>query len=406
MAEHPELQDSINDPLPNGSFGATPLLQAVSNRNRGMIEALLKAGADINARSHWWAGSFGVLDGDHGLHDFLIHHGAFVDAHAAARLGNLDRLAELLAAEPGLVNARGGDGQTPLHFAKNVEVARFLLDHGADIDRRDIDHESTPAQWMLRERTDVARYLVERGARTDILMAAALGDLERVRKHLADDPASINTTVNETYFPKKDPRSGGPIYNWTLGGSKTAHMVARDFGHEDVFRFLMEQSPATLQLVVATAQGDEGIVKRLLASQPDLAKQLSPDDRRRIAIAAEANNTKAVRLMLEAGWPVDARGLSRGTPLHIAAWHGNAEMVRTLIKHRAALEDTGDDHKMAPIGWALHGSTNSWHCKTGDYAGTVTALLEAGAKAPRVADDMELSPAVREALQRYSRTRA
>ena len=42
------------------------------------------------------------------------------------------------------------------------------------IDARDIDHESTPAQYAVRERPDVARYLASRGCWTDILMAAAL----------------------------------------------------------------------------------------------------------------------------------------------------------------------------------------------------------------------------------------
>ncbi len=73
-----------------------------------------------------------------------------------------------------MVHARGGDGQTPLHFASTVEIAEFLLAHGADMDALDVDHESTPAQYMLRvehvrhyprDRQDVARYLVSRGCR-------------------------------------------------------------------------------------------------------------------------------------------------------------------------------------------------------------------------------------------------
>ena len=76
---------------------------------------------------------------------------------------------------------RGGDGKTPLHFARTIEVASYLLDHGADIDARDIDHESTPAQYMLDHRVEVARYLVQKGCRTDILLAAAVGDVDRVR---------------------------------------------------------------------------------------------------------------------------------------------------------------------------------------------------------------------------------
>lgn len=44
-----------------------------------VADLLLQAGASINARSHWWAGGFGVLDNDHGLAPFLIERGATVD---------------------------------------------------------------------------------------------------------------------------------------------------------------------------------------------------------------------------------------------------------------------------------------------------------------------------------------
>ena len=77
---------------------------------------------------------------------------------------------------------------TPLHVAPTTGVAEYLLEHGADIDARDVDHESTPAQYMLDDRQDVARYLISRGCQTDILMATALGDLDLVRKHLDADP--------------------------------------------------------------------------------------------------------------------------------------------------------------------------------------------------------------------------
>ena len=48
-----------------------------------------------------------------------------------------------LAADPALVHARGGDGQTPLHFASSVEIAAYLLDQGTDIDARDVDHDKS-----------------------------------------------------------------------------------------------------------------------------------------------------------------------------------------------------------------------------------------------------------------------
>lgn len=400
LHDHPELKARLDEPLPGFSFGATPLLAALPSGNREMVALLLEAGADINQRSHWWAGSFGVLDDDHGLTPYLIERGARVDVHAAARLGMMDRLAELIAADPGLVHARGGDGQTPLHFAPTIDVAAFLLDKGADIDARDVDHESTPAQYMVRSRQDVARYLVRRGCRTDLLLAAALGDVDLVRRHLDENPECIRMSVSEQWFPKRNPRSGGCIYIWTLGGHKTAHVVAREFGHEDVLRLLMERSPEELLLGLACELGDETQFRNLLAKRPDLSRTLTDDDKRKLVSAAESRNTNAVRLMLAAGWPLDARGQSGGTALHWASWHGNLEMVREILRYHPSLDVRGDDYDMPPLGWALHGSENSWHRETGDYVGVVEALLAAGAKAPPLTAEVEVSDALREVLKR------
>jgi Ankyrin repeat len=180
LDRYPELRARIDDPLPNYGFGQHALFAAVQRSDRATIDVLLRAGADIRKRTEWWASGFGVLDDcDPSLVDFLIERGAVIDAHSASRLGMMPKLRELVMADAALIHARGGDGQTPLHFASTVEVAKFLLENGANIDARDEDHESTPAQYMLRvqqkrhyprDRQEVARYLVSHGCRTDILM--------------------------------------------------------------------------------------------------------------------------------------------------------------------------------------------------------------------------------------------
>jgi ankyrin repeat protein len=413
LARHPELKKRINDPIAHLGFGSTALLCAVGRGKREVVDVLLEAGADPNARSHWWAGSFGVLDvAGRDLAHYLIERGAVVDAHAAARLGLFDRLRELVSGNPELVHARGGDGQTPLHFASSIEIAGYLLDHGAALDARDIDHESTPAQYMLlptghgpnasRERLPVASYLVSRGCRTDILMAAALGDIELVRGHLDADEGAIRTSVSERYFPKQNPHSGGTIYIWAFGWHKTAHQIAREFGQVDVLRLLVERSPDGLKLAQACELGEEAAIKELLARSPRLAQALPDEDRRRLPDAAQNSNLAAVRRLLAAGWPADARGQHGATALHWAAWHGNAEMVREILRYRPPLEQKSEDFDMAPLGWALHGSENGWFRDTGDYAATVEVLLEAGAKAPEASDEVKASPAVKAVLLRHN----
>ncbi len=405
LRQHAALRARINDPFPEIPFDGTALLCAVQRGDRALIDVLLEAGADINGRSHWWAGGFGVLDtAAPDLVPFLLERGARMDAHAAARLGRLGDLERIVRADPDAVRARGGDGQTPLHVAAGVEVARFLLDRGAEIDALDVDHESTPAQYLVGDRQDVARFLVDRGCRTDLLLVVALGDLERVRGHLDRDPACIRMSVTERWFPRRDPRSGGTIYQWTLQRHAGAHAIARKFGREEVFQLLMARSPRELQLAVACELGEEATLARLSTgpADPDIARALTDDERRRLPDAAQNDDLAAVRRMLAGGWPVDARGQHGGTALHWAAWVGNAAMVREILAHRPPLEATDHDFAGTPLGWALHASVHGWHPDRGNYAGTVEALLGAGAVAPALTDDLDGSPAVRAALRRHA----
>jgi ankyrin repeat protein len=408
LIEHPELKAHLDEPLHYGDLPV--LLAAVQRTDRKTIAVLLDAGADINARGNSWAGGRGVLDECHpDLAPFLIERGALIDAHSAARLGMLEKLRELADADPAIVRARGEAGQMPLHFASTVEIATFLVDHGAEIDARDLLHESTPAQHMVRviqarhyprDRQDIARFLISRGCEADILMGAALGDLDLVRRHVESDPGCLRVRVSETYFPKQDSRSRGTYYIPALGRERTPHQVARDFGHEDVFRFLMDHSPEDVKLSQACQLGDENLFRAMLGSRPLMVATLSEPERREIVDAAQNNNTDAVRLMLAADWPVDARGEYDMTPLQWASWHGNAEMVREILKYHPQLE-LSCDHGITALGSALHGSMNGWHRDTGDYVGTVEALLKGGAKTPKVTPDLEASEPVRDLLEHY-----
>ncbi len=399
LQQFPAMRAQINDPV--AAFDA-PVITRV--RSREMLDVLLEAGADINAKSRWWAGGFGLLDGaEPDLAGYAIQRGAIVDAHAAARLGLIKRLQELIDANPVLVHAPGGDGQTPLHFASTIEVAKFLVDRGANLDACDVDHESTPAQYMIRDRQEVARYLVGRGCRTDLLMAAALGDLDLIRKHLEADPQCIHLRVSDEYFPMINPRAGGTIYQWTLGWYVSPHDVAKQFGHDAAFSLLMERSPADVKLIASCWAADETTVQSLITNHPGLVDNLSAAYRRQIAHAARNDNLGAVRVMLGAGLPLDARGQHGATPLHWAAFHGNAPMTQDILRRKPPLEITDADFHGTPLGWAIHGSEHGWKCGTGNYAATVELLLQAGAALPE--NRNVGSPAVKATLNHYARAK-
>jgi ankyrin repeat protein len=139
----------------------------------------------------------------------------------------------------------------------------------------------------------------------------------------------------------------------------------------------MDRAPDGMRLATACEVGDEDLCKQLVAAHPGLAATLTPDERRKIADAAQENNLKGVRLMLEAGWPVDARGQHQATPLHWAGFNGNLEMTRLLLAHQAPVDIKGDDFDGTPLGWATHGAEHGPHRKTGDHAGTIEALRAA-----------------------------
>jgi ankyrin repeat protein len=400
LGRFPSLKARLDEPVRGGAFGATPLILAVQQANRELVDLLLAAGASINQRSHWWAGGFHVLEDDHGLADFLIARGARLDAKSATQLGRMDDLEEIVAKDPQAVHMRAGDGQTPLHVAPTVKIAEFLLGHGADIDARDVDHESTPAQYLIRSHPEVARFLVTRGAQVDILMAAALGDVRQVLGFLDANPEAVRCTVSERYFPKRHPHAGGHIYIWTLGQGKTAHAVAREFGHDEVLRLLMDRSPEALQLALACEQGDEASFAGLLNARPDLAQALSDDERGKLPLAAQNNDVRAVRMMLAAGWPPGAAGQHGATALHWAGFHGNVEMAKVVLAHHPPLEVQEKDFGQTPLGWTIYGSLNGWHVERGDYAGVLELLLDAGAIAPPPAADLKASEAVLAVLRK------
>ena len=76
LKRHPELRAKIDDPLPDYGFGQHALFAAVQRSDRATIDVLLDAGANIQKRTDWWAGGFGVLDEcDPSLVSFLTERG-------------------------------------------------------------------------------------------------------------------------------------------------------------------------------------------------------------------------------------------------------------------------------------------------------------------------------------------
>jgi ankyrin repeat protein len=378
LESHSDLASKINEPM----FGFDSPAVHVARNNLKLLDLLLEYGADLNTRTSWEKGGFGVLE-QVGPDEAapLLARGARVDVWAAANLGMMAELAALIAADPSLVHAKGGDGKRPLHFARTVEIAQFLLKHGAEIDALDDDHDSTPAQHLIGDRPDVAGFLIARGARSDLLLAAALGDAALVKRHLDSDPSAIAMRVDQDWFPMIDTASnGGHIYQWTLGFHVSAFDIARKHGHAAVLELLTQRTGPLDRLLDALWRGEEERADAVLAADPQLVEHAPQKALRQVADAARNNNLAAVRAMLSRGFPVTALGQHGATPLHWAAFHGNAEMMLGVLRYSPPLEAQDRQFNGPPMGWLIHGALNPWGFGTGQHGTCARLLLDAGAQ--------------------------
>jgi ankyrin repeat protein len=373
LLTQPHVRARVNDPL----FVFGQRAAHIGAKNAAMLTALIDAGADVNLKSDWEKGPYTVLDlATEDTARFLLARGAVLTPNVAARLGWLDELRALVDANPALVYARGGDGQQPLHEAKDVATADFLLDRGAEIDTRCIDHRSTPAQYALVDRPDVCRRLLERGASPDIFMAARLGDADLASRVIDADADCVAARINEPGYSPVPPLH---IYCWSIGFGTSPHETALKFGHRDVYDVLSARSPAQVRLINALLAGDEPSAAAVLAENPALPERLTRQDHSHLAHAIFHERFRAAELMLGLGFDPSAPGVDGGTALHAACWVGNPRMVEAVLTRGSVAIDSRDPtHQSTPLGWAAFGSVHR-RAKGSDYVAVIDRLVAAGA---------------------------
>ncbi|GEM_PF-1435731 len=372
VREHPKLLNPAN---------ARPPVTAA--HSVAMAERLLSLGAEVEAVGKWWASGFGTRKVEPAVAEFLVGSGASLTVHAAAGLGLVDRLVEMLDADLSLIDAKGGDGCTPLHFSRDSATAGLLLARGARVDARDEDHESTPAQWLIGDAPEVSRLLLEHGATPDIFLAAALGDRALAEKLIAADRGCLAHRIGKgpEFPPIGYKRRGGTIYQWTLAFNSYPHQVALLKGHRALFEYLFENSDTTTRFLVSCVLAHRGEAEAIAARNPGLVASLSSVDLELLArYCWETNlNYDAVKLMLDLGFPLTHPETSHGyTPLHNAAWAGAADLVELLLQRGHPVDIVDPGYQSTPLGYAMHDCLVEKRHPEGEFARVFQLLLDAG----------------------------
>ena len=257
----------------------------------------------------------------------------FEEAVEAVVGGDADRLRAMLREWPDLARARSTRRHhaTLLHYmaangveesrqrtpANAVEIARILLDAGADPDA-------------------VADMYDNKCTTLSMLVSSA-------HPHAAGLQAALAETLLE-HGAVLD----GPGTEW-----QSALRTALVFGYPDTAAALVARG-AKVGIVEAAGLGRAAEVGKLLPAADEKDRQAA------LALAAQLGQADVVRLLLDAG--VDPNRYnpsgfhSHATPLHQAVWSGADEVVRLLVERGARLDIKDTLYEGTPLAWALHGN--------------------------------------------------
>jgi ankyrin repeat protein len=337
---------------------------------------------------------------------------------AAVVLGDAARVEAELGRDPGAATrVDPGSGWSALHLACAsrfhldparapglAEVARLLLDAGADIDGnsagrrcwRPLECAVTSAN-SSRNNEPTIRLLLDRGAPVrpetvlaslyaadgtwclELLTTAAAGGPELFTEALVEAVAEPDLdAVAVLLAAGADPDAPGP-------DGRSARRRALTAGVAATVEFLGGGGDDPVdRLLEAIITGDADAARSLAAADPGLVDRLEPADRAALVAVAEHGNLASVGLMLELGFPVEARREATdddgATALHAASWAGSAETVALLLDQGADLSARDTRWRSQPLEWALVGSGEApASAPAPDWVATVTLLLDAGA---------------------------
>lgn len=203
-----------------------PLYFAVQEGNLEAVQTLLDAGADPGFIRYGGENLTVVaLDRGHGTVATLITAAKTKAAggqsedheiHTAITAGDIEHVQRLLGANPDLVHYRNAAGAQPLHLAVctgSIELVSVLLDAGADIEALQGSGDAygggtyggdrfkpidlaiwSSLFWGERKDWKMVGYLLACGAAYTLTVAAAIGDIARVRHLLEVNPSLVNGT--------------------------------------------------------------------------------------------------------------------------------------------------------------------------------------------------------------------
>jgi ankyrin repeat protein len=342
----------------------TALLEAAEKGDAARVAQLLDGNPGLIDQR-------GVLGGHSGLRSALhfgVHHREVVRTL-------LER-----GADPNIRDE--GDDAMPLHFAAergDLEIVKLLVEHGADTVGDGTMHQLNVLGWAICwdyvHQKEVADYLLAHGATHTIHTAVALGDVDVIRDIARRTPAEVDQPMDQTNrrrrplhlaVVKKQPGAlqalldaGADVNARDASGLTPLDQAALDAEIGMANTLVGHGANVDLPAAVALERGED--IDRLLRDEPDAIK---PGNRWAglIVRAAARSSGRLVEKLIELGASPNAIDNTATSidetdgysALHAAAWHGNTEAIRVLMRHGANVRLRDSKYCGTPAGWARY----------------------------------------------------
>jgi ankyrin repeat protein len=288
------------------------------------------------------------------------------ELHKAVRDKNIELVKKLI--DNGAdVNEKDTRYWTPLHWAADagsMQIAKLLIAKGAKIIVNDIYGLHPLKIAEIRGHQNLANVLMV-GTQNDISAAAVLGDINRVKTLLEEDPNRVNQKSTGDFTPLHSAVRAGHIQVVELLIDKGADINAKTIfrmtplqfaasqGYKDILELLVAKG-ARMDIYAASAIGDIERVKTFLTSNPDLINAPQEWDKGYTPLhwAAYCGHTELVKVLIDKGANVNSAECGV-TPLYWAVRYNNVPTVKLLFAEGAEL-NTDEKLKVSLLGYCVH----------------------------------------------------